>query len=185
MKVRPWSPNDLRRHIDTAVEIYCAAMAYPSATGQQRKGYVLVHTSRAGFRCMGAHDDAGNIVGFAYGYRGTPGQWWHDEVRRDLHPALVQRWLADPFELCELHVRPEHQGQGIGQDLLIRLLDGCPQQTVVLSTPEGASRAWRLYRRLGFVDVRRHHTFAGDDREFAVLGRPLPISGPPVPATRG
>jgi len=185
MNVRPWSPNDLRRHIDTAVEIYCAAMAYPSATGQQRKGYVLVHTSRAGFRCMGAHDDAGNIVGFTYGYRGTPGQWWHDEVRRDLHPALVQRWLADPFELCELHVRPEHQGQGIGQDLLIRLLDGCPQQTVVLSTPEGASRAWRLYRRLGFVDVRRHHTFAGDDREFAVLGRPLPISGPPVPATRG
>jgi ribosomal protein S18 acetylase RimI-like enzyme len=185
MNVRPWSPNDLRRHIDTAVEIYCAAMAYPSATGQQRKGYVLVHTSRAGFRCMGAHDDAGNIVGFAYGYRGTPGQWWHDEVRRDLHPELVERWLADPFELCELHVRPEHQGQGIGQDLLIRLLDGCPQQTVVLSTPEGASRAWRLYRRLGFVDVRRHHTFAGDDREFAVLGRPLPISGPPVPATRG
>ncbi len=181
MNVRRWSPDDLRRHVDTAVEIYCAAMEYPAEAGQQRKGYVLVHASRAGFRGMGAYDDIGTIVGFAYGYRGTPGQWWHDEVRSGLPAAVAERWLRDPFELCELHVRPEHQGHGVGQELLTRLLDGCPQETVVLSTPEGPSRAWRLYRRLGLVDVRRHHCFAGDDREFAVLGRQLPLDGPPIP----
>ncbi len=188
MTIRPWSPEDLRRHVNTAVQIYCAAMNYPEETGQQRKGYVLVHTARAGFRGMGAYDDDGTVVGFAYGYRGAAGQWWHDEVHRDLHPALAERWLSDPFELCELHVLPQHQGQGIGQDLLVRLLDGCPQRTVVLSTPEGLSRAWRLYRRLGFVDVRRHHCFAGDNREFAVLGHTLPIGalpiGGPPPDTR-
>lgn len=178
MNIRLWSPDDLRRNVDTAVAIYCAAMHYPPETGQQRKGYVLVHTARAGFRGMGAYDDDDNIVGFGYGYRGAPGQWWHDEVRRDLHPEMAARWLHDPFELCELHVRPEHQGHGIGRELLVNLLEGCPQKTVVLSTPEGPSRAWQLYRRLGFVDVRRHHCFAGDEREFAVLGRPLPISGP-------
>ncbi|MGB9377187.1 MAG: GNAT family N-acetyltransferase [Mycobacteriales bacterium] len=181
MTVRPWSSDDLRRNIDAAVEIYCAAMSYPAETGRQRKGYILVHTSRTGFRAMGAYDDAGEIVGFAYGYRGAPGQWWHDEVRRDLDSTLADRWLHDSFELCELHVRPDEQGHGIGAALLLRLLENCPHETVVLSTPEGESRAWRLYRRLGFVDVQRRHRFAGDDREFAVLGRALPIEAPAEP----
>ena len=51
----------------------------------------------------------------------------------------------------------------------------------MLSTPEVAqedNRAWRLYRRLGFEDVLRHFTFAGDRRPFAVLGRRLPLDGP-------
>jgi ribosomal protein S18 acetylase RimI-like enzyme len=54
----------------------------------------------------------------------------------------------------------------------------------VLSTPEAPaedSRAWRLYRRLGFVDLLRQFHFPGDDRPFAVLGRPLPLD---VPAAR-
>jgi ribosomal protein S18 acetylase RimI-like enzyme len=49
---------------------------------------------------------------------------------------------------------------------------------VLLSTPETdgeANRAWRLYRRLGFLDVIRGHHFAGDPRPFAILGRPLPL----------
>lgn len=177
MTVVTWSAADLRRHLDAALDIYCAAMGYPPATGRQRKGYMVVHTQREGFRATGALDESGTLVGFAYGYRGEPGQWWHDEVRRDLGEAEAARWLTDPFEVCELHVRPGHQGRGLGQRLLTRLLEGCPHSTVVLSTPEGESRAWRLYRRLGFVDVKRHHRFAGDSRSFAVLGRALPLDG--------
>ena len=51
-------------------------------------------------------------------------------------------------------------------------------RAVVLSTPEAEeqrSRAWRLYRRFGFVDLLRHFHFPGDERAFAVLGRPLPL----------
>ena len=50
--------------------------------------------------------------------------------------------------------------------------------TVLLSTPEvprEESRAWRLYRRVGFTDVLRHFHFPGDERPFAVLGRDLPL----------
>jgi hypothetical protein len=50
--------------------------------------------------------------------------------------------------------------------------------TTLLSTPEAdeaTSRAWRLYRRFGFVDVIRDFTFPGDLRPFAVLGRTLPL----------
>jgi hypothetical protein len=50
--------------------------------------------------------------------------------------------------------------------------------TTLLSTPEAdeqASRAWRLYRRFGYVDVLRDFLFPGDTRPFAILGRKLPL----------
>lgn len=176
-----WSPADLRRHLDEVLDVYCAAMGYPRSAGRQRKGYVVVHSERSGFRAIGTHDPTGAVIGFAYGYRGAPGQWWHDEVRGGLSDEQADRWLADSFELCELHVRPDHQGHGLGHRLLAGLLEDCPQQTVVLSTPEGPSRAWRLYRRVGFTDVLRRHRFAGDNRDFAVLGRSLPFDGSLLP----
>lgn len=185
MNLVPWSPDDLQRNLEAALGVYCAAMGYPQETGAQRKGYVVLHSQRAGFRAVAAYDATGVVVGFSYGYQGAAGQWWHDEVRRTLSPAAARTWLVDPFELCELHVRPDCQGRGLGQQLLTAVLDGCPQKTVVLSTPEGPSRAWRLYRRLGFVDVRRGHRFAGDDRSFAVLGRRLPLDAPAVARSHG
>ena len=50
---------------------------------------------------------------------------------------------------------------------------------MLLSTPEGENRAWRLYRRLGFTDVLRNYRFTGDPRPFGVLGRDLPLTSPP------
>ena len=47
---------------------------------------------------------------------------------------------------------------------------------MLLSTPEGENRAWRLYRRLGFTDVLRNYRFTGDPRPFGVLGRDLPLA---------
>jgi ribosomal protein S18 acetylase RimI-like enzyme len=91
-------------------------------------------------------------------------------------PAVVDAWLTDYFELTELHVLPRAQGRGLGEDLLRRLMEGVPSSRVLLSTPEGPSKAWKLYRRVGFVDVLRHYQFTGDPRPFAVLGRVLPMA---------
>ena len=175
MRVLRWAAEDLARRVDEALDIYCRAMNYPAETAQARKGYVIVHTRRPGFRAVAAEADDGRLLGFGYGYSGAPGQWWHEEVRRGLPRRQINHWLADSFELCELHVDPPVQGLGLGRQLLTLLLDGCPHATVVLSTPEGDTRAWRLYRQMGFRDVRRHHRFPGDDRDFAVLGRELPL----------
>ena len=89
---------------------------------------------------------------------------------------MAEEWLRGSFELSELHVRPAYQGRGAGRALLQTLVEGLPQQTVLLSTPEGDTRAWRLYRSLGFVDLLRHHLFPGDARPFAVLGVRLPLA---------
>jgi len=138
---------------------------------------------------VGCVDPAGPLLGIAYGYTGAPGQWWHEEVRRGLQGGDTA-WTDDYFELTELHVRPDVQGSGLGEGLLRALLSGVRSRHVLLSTlepgPGPPSRAWRLYRRLGFRDVLRDHLFTGDARPFAVLGRELPLPPPtPRPAPEG
>lgn len=165
-------------HIDEALVLYVAAMGYPPSTASHRRRLWLEHMSRVGWRAVGCFDRADALVGVAYGYQGLPGQWWYNEVRRGFGGAAPAA-LADYFELTELHVLPGVQGAGLGEALLRRLLLGVGSASVLLSTPEHGprppSRAWRLYLRLGFRDVLRHHRFTGDDRAFAVLGRDLPL----------
>ncbi|HEV2782967.1 MAG TPA: GNAT family N-acetyltransferase [Actinophytocola sp.] len=173
------SPDELRGRLHEALALYVNAMRYPKGTAEQRAPMWLAHMLRAGWRCVAALDTDERLVGIAYGYRGAPGQWWHEQVRRGIieqaGPAAADAWLSDYFELTEVHVRPDSQGRGIGEELLRRLLSGVRAAKVLLSTPEGPSRAWVLYGRLGFVDVLRRYRFTGDPRPFGVLGRELPL----------
>jgi ribosomal protein S18 acetylase RimI-like enzyme len=173
------SADEFRARLPEALAIYVTAMRYPDGTAEQRAPMWLTHALRAGWRCMAALDADDELLGIAYGYKGRAGQWWHEQVRQGLTRRSgtpeADRWLTDYFELTEIHVRPENQGKGIGEDLLRRLLDGVPSGNVLLSTPEGTSRAWKLYRRMGFLDVLRDYHFTGDPRPFAILGRPLPL----------
>lgn len=181
------SPTALAGRVDEALRLYVEAMGYPPGTARHRRSLWLDHTHRPGWKAvawLGADD---RLQGVAYGYTGGPGQWWFEEVRRGLRAQQAPPdWLADYFELTELHVRPDAQGGGLGEGLLRALLAGVHSRHVLLSTPEHdpapPGRAWRLYRRLGFADVLRRHRFTGDARPFAVLGRTLPLEPPPPPA---
>jgi ribosomal protein S18 acetylase RimI-like enzyme len=176
------SPDELRSRLHEALALYVSAMRYPKGTAEQRAPMWLAHMLRTGWRCVAALDSDERLIGIAYGYRGAPGQWWHEQVRRGIieqsGPGAADAWLGDYFELTEVHVRPDCQGHGVGQELLRRLLSGVAAANVLLSTPEGPSRAWTLYSRLGFVDVLRHYRFTGDPRPFGVLGRSLPLETP-------
>lgn len=178
-----WHTDDLLRRVDDVIAVYGQAMGYPAELLQTRRGYMAAHTARPGFRAVATLDDDGTLLGFGYGYTSMSGQWWHDQVRNAMRPDSRSAWLSDCFELVELHVRPGAQGRGIGQRQLRALLADAAYRTVLLSTPEAdetTSRAWRLYRRLDFVDVLRGFIFPGDDRAFAVLGRGLPLPEPPA-----
>jgi ribosomal protein S18 acetylase RimI-like enzyme len=180
--------DELTGRLAEALHIYVSAMGYPPGTARQRRTLWLDHMRRPGWSAVGWLDSADVLVGIAYGYTGGPGQWWFEEVRRGLRDAGPQEqlWLQSYFELTELHVRPDAQGRGLGEDLLRALLTGTGRARVLLSTPEYGDqtpgRAWQLYRRLGFRDVLRQHRFTGDFRPFAVLGRELPLD-PPAPPT--
>ena len=183
MRIARWTPAQARERMPEAMAVYAEAMGYPPETGQHRAGFAVAHTRRPVFRAVAALADPGergpaapgDLVGFGYGYATAPGQWWHDQVREALDSATADEWLRGCFELSELHVRPAYQGQGAGRALLEALVDGLPQRAVLLSTPEGDTRAWRLYRSAGFVDLLRNHLFPGDSRPFAVLGVRLPL----------
>lgn len=168
-------PDTFRRDIDTLVRIYLSAMDYPRDIAFQRTALWIEHSRRAGFDARAARDADGTLIGLAYGYRGAPGQWWFSEIARGLGSTTAPE-LADFFELTELHVHPDHQGRGLGEALLRSLAAPRPERRMLLSTPEGENRAWRLYRRLGFTDVLRHYRFTGDARPFGILGRELPLA---------
>ncbi|MCP2256744.1 Ribosomal protein S18 acetylase RimI [Streptoalloteichus tenebrarius] len=177
-----WSTDQLRARLGEALTVYVTAMRYPMSTVQQRAPMWLSHMVRPGWRCTVALGGDGSLLGIGYGYLGAPGQWWHEQVRRGLVAVrgrhAANEWMTDYFELTELHVRPDMQGHGIGESVLRRLLDGVSARRVLLSTPEGPTKAWRLYRRVGFGDLLRDYLFAGDPRPFAVLGRELPLEPP-------
>lgn len=183
MKLVRWRPDDLLNRVDDVVSVYGQAMGYSPELLQTRRGYIAAHVHRADFHAVATVEADDTLLGFGYGYRSGPGQWWHDQVRNAIRRDARKTWLTDCFELVELHVRPVAQGHGIGARQLQELLGQADQQTVLLSTPEAdeaTSRAWRLYRRFGFVDVLRHFRFPGDDRPFAVLGRQLPLDDRPA-----
>lgn len=170
------TPAEFRQRLPEALTLYIHAMRYPPGTAEQRAPMWLAHMLREGWRNIAALDAEDTMVGLAYGYQGLPGQWWHEQVRKGLaERGLPTTVLTDYFELTELHVRPANQGHGTGEQLLRALLADLPLQRVLLSTPEGPSRAWHLYRRLEFTDVLRDYHFAGDPRPFAILGRRLPL----------
>jgi ribosomal protein S18 acetylase RimI-like enzyme len=181
MRIVPWTPADLTRRLDDVITVYGMAMGYPPSLLATRRGYVASHVHRPDFRAVASIGTDGTLLGFGYGYHSEPGQWWHDQVRVAIPQQQRATWLEDCFEVVELHVRPGAQGHGLGAAQLRMLLTMAIGSTTLLSTPEAdeaTSRAWRLYRRFGFVDVLRQFSFPGDLRPFAVLGRTLPLPDP-------
>lgn len=174
-RIVAWTPEQFVRRVDEAMDIYVRAMNYPPHAGSQRAVTARRHATHHGFACRAAVLADGTLVGFGYGYTTAPGQWWHDLVRKAIDRNQADRWLANAFELSELHVLPEFQGAGTGRVLLMDLADAIEHDAMLLSTPDIDTRAFRLYRHLGFVDLRRHYLFPGDVRPFAVLGARLPL----------
>jgi ribosomal protein S18 acetylase RimI-like enzyme len=150
------------------------APVWTGVSGERLHDILARHAARDGFTFLEARNDAG-LAGFAYGYRGGPGEWWHDVVHAAMDDEQRARWLRPGhFELVELHVRPEHRGRGLGGRLHDELLS---RQTVsgtaVLSTQVDNEPALALYAGRGWEVVLPQLDF-GSGRLFSILGRDLP-----------
>ncbi|MDP9365243.1 MAG: GNAT family N-acetyltransferase [Chloroflexota bacterium] len=130
------------------------------------------HAARAGFRCAVARDGDWPL-GFAYGYVGAPGQWWHDLVRAALSPTMAERWLDGAFEFTELAVVPSAQGGGIGGGLHDLLLSRTPSATALTTTPREGNPAVRFDRRRGWETLVDDFRFPGGTAPWLILGRDL------------
>lgn len=201
LTLRELDRNQFLANLDACAGVYAAAMNPPE---EQLPGrYVIMerHSGYAAFRAIAAtmHPDGGEaaggtapdgaatkgarplLVGFAYGFHGSGGQWWHDLVRRAAASALGARaasdWFGDSLEIAEVHVLPGHQGRGTGLAMMLRLTAGRPERAAVLSTMDANTRARRLYHGLGFTDLLTGFEFPGADLPYAIMGAPLPLPG--------
>jgi GNAT superfamily N-acetyltransferase len=180
--LRELSRAEFRADLHKLLAVYAAAMRPEPAQLPGRLAIMERHAANPAFRCIAATAESGSeIIAFAYGFRGVPGQWWHDVVNSGItvaaRPATATAWLADALEVAEVHVRPEHQGQGIGRRLMLTLTAGRTEHTAVLSTQDAESPARRLYRSLGFTDLLTGFIFPGGGPPYAVMGARLPLHG--------
>lgn len=153
-------------------QIYGEAMQRPPELVVQRREIMRSHVGRPGFVAVLAH--AGDeVIGFGYGYHGRAGDWWHDVVARALGRRDAREWLADSFELAELHVLPSHHGVGIGRRILDAVLAQAQGTTAVLSTHDRESPARHLYRSVGFTDLLTGFVFPGSTEVYVVMGKRL------------
>ena len=168
--------------LDALVGIYNLTMQPPEQLAG-RRAIMERHAGHPAFRAVvataGGEDD--QVIAFCYGFAGAVGQWWHDVVRAGLRVAagsqVATAWLADSLEIAEVHVHPEFQRRGIGRAMLLSLTAGCPHRTALLSTPESAAPARRLYRVLGFAELLTGFSFPGNGPPYVVMGAVLPLRG--------
>jgi ribosomal protein S18 acetylase RimI-like enzyme len=98
----------------------------------------------------GVMDGSGPIIGFAYGYTGQRGQWWSDRVAETAPADIVAAWIGGHFEVVEMAVMVEAQGQGLGSALHDVLMADLPHAKALLTTYLDDRPAPRLYRRKGW-----------------------------------
>ena len=194
--------NQFLANLEACAGVYAAAMNPPEEQMPGRHTIMERHAGYAAFRAIaaiarpaggaasdGEHADGGEpvtgeLVGFAYGFHGGGGQWWHDLVSRTTASVLgsraAQNWFGDSLEIAEVHVLPSYQGRGTGLAMMLRLTAGRPERAAVLSTMDANTRARRLYRGLGFTDLLTGFTFPGTELPYAIMGAPLPLPGAPA-----
>ncbi len=167
--------------IETSLAIYADAMQADPSLLPGRRELMRRHAGYPAFRALQARDVSDRrVLGFAYGFHGQTGQWWYDAVwtalARSAGVRCAASWLADCFEVAEVHVQPEHQRSGIGTRLLMTLASGRSERTAVLSTPDRDSTARRLYARMGFAELLAGYNFPG--------GSPPYVSDPTAASVR-
>jgi GNAT superfamily N-acetyltransferase len=175
--VRSLSNRQIGSFLGQFVRIYRDAFAAPPyCKGEQEVAdfaqSLPQHGEREGFRLVAAvAGTTGDPVGFAYGFKNTPGQLWHQEVARAIRPQVVAEWLMDSFRLVEIAVAPGAQGHGIGGLLHDHLLNGLPYRRAVLSTLAAETNAHWMYLKRGWAVLLDEIIFPGAARPYRVMGR--------------
>lgn len=164
-----------------AIKVFMEAMQYPPESAPLYIASWLEQTKYPGWKgyaaVLAAPENSlpsyGNIVGVTFGYTGDKQQWWHRQVAamtNKEHKVILNNY----FSLAELHVLTNWQKKGLGKKLLDLALSHRTEPYALLSTPEVSAEnngAWKLYRKSGFIDIKRNFKFSGDARPFAILGR--------------
>lgn len=121
--------------------------------------------TRPGFTMVAAEDD-GTLVGVAYGWTMPAGRWWS---RADQDPP-ADVLHADKIGVMEWIVHPCRRGEGIGAELMRRLLADRPERWATLAS-DPRSHARQVYARNGWQQVGQSQMPWGPPMDLLVLDR--------------
>src|SRR6202140_5144150 len=130
--IRPLTAEELTgRLLEQALWTFAGGLGYRRGDSRVTAlaGAMRRHVLHGGFRAFGALSTRGRLVGFSYGYTSQPGLWWREQIAQPLSPAQREYWLADAFELAELHVHPSAQGHRLGSQLHDLVIHAAPNKT--------------------------------------------------------
>lgn len=113
------------------------------------------------------------VVGFVYGYTNLPGQWWYDQITRELERRNLSLQLHGSFAFTELGVAQPWRGRGIGRRLHDTVLAHLPHPYAVLSTQCENQPALALYRHCGWETLIERMRFDSGPPDFTILGKSL------------
>ncbi|MFD6418898.1 GNAT family N-acetyltransferase [Streptomyces sp. NPDC060194] len=168
-------PVDLTARVDDALAVQAVAFGLNQDEVAVRRQIVLRHLTSRGAMALGATTPGGRLVGFVYGMPNQRTHWWSTVVEPYLRTAGTDGWLDDSFVITELHVHPDHQGVGIGRELITTLTAAAEEPRSILSALDTDSPARGLYRSLGYTDLARAVHFPSAPTPYAVMGAPLPL----------
>ncbi|MCU9614662.1 GNAT family N-acetyltransferase [Caldibacillus lycopersici] len=113
------------------------------------------HLTYPGFQGIVATNEMQELVGYAYGYISTKGQYYHELLRSTLEQDNQDFWLKDCFELVELGVHPLFRNQQIASKLLDHLFSNVTNTTALLTTQVDNTAARNLYSKHGWQAVNQ------------------------------
>jgi ribosomal protein S18 acetylase RimI-like enzyme len=130
------------------------------------------HTTYPGFQGVVALE-AKNVVGFAYGYTSTPGQYYHELLKRALSTAHQSGWLENTFEIAELAVHPSKRRTGLGKRLVENLMKHTSNQMAILTTQINNLPARKLYEQLDWKIIQQNFKPSETAEPYVIMGKKL------------
>ncbi len=161
--------------LNEAMQIYAQAMGYPPLASSARAVSARRETAHDGLAPRSRWLAMGRSSALALAFRrslASPGS------KRCGGPSARSRsGVGLPMPLRWRNCTSSRTGKVLGSAVDSSRISSptFPNRVAVLSTPDADTRAFRLYRRPGFVDIVRHHRLAGTHVPFAVLGAEFPL----------
>ncbi|MDL4841078.1 GNAT family N-acetyltransferase [Aquibacillus rhizosphaerae] len=112
------------------------------------------HSKYQGFKLVKCVNDVNDVIGFAYGYTSSVGQFYRSLLELHLNEEEKNKWLSDCFEVVELAVSPTYRRKGIGTEVHDNLLTGLSHETAILTTQIDNYKARSLYMKMGWRTIK-------------------------------
>lgn len=142
MKLVPYNYEE--KQTDAMAKLYHRVWRTGIAKCKER---LARHQTYNGFKSLLMVSERGQLLGFAYGYKSSPGQYYHDL----LATALIEEdryWLNHSIELVELVVDVTFRGKGIGRKLAQSIIEDVNCYSALLTTQQTNQPAISLYIQL-------------------------------------